>query len=244
MTTSTTHVPQLRLPMQAAAPEGPADLTMMYVMHHAFRRDLRDLARVVPVTPVEDRRAWELLESRWALLSDVLHNHHETEDAWLWPELLRRAAPDERALLEAMEAEHADIDPMLDACRDGLAAMVAHPSADLRAALAVRLAGAREALSRHLAHEESDALALLQRVMSHRDWEEVDAHFKDHLGPALVVRMVPWALHELPREVRRHVFAMAGGSGFRLVWLATRRRFERRQEATFGRSGAATAQNS
>lgn len=32
----------LMLPGQAAAPEGPADLTMMYVLHHAFRRDLDD----------------------------------------------------------------------------------------------------------------------------------------------------------------------------------------------------------
>jgi hypothetical protein len=235
-------VPQLHLPMQAAAPEGPADLTMLYVMHHAFRRDLRDLARVVPLTPVGDRRAWQRLESRWALLSDVLHNHHETEDAWLWPELLRRAAPDERALLEAMAAEHADLDPILEACRDGFASMVARPCEDVRSALAVRLAGAREALSRHLAHEESEALALLQRVFTHRDWEEVDAHFKDHLSPGLVIRMVPWALHELPREVQRHVFSMAGGSGFRLVWLATRRRFERGQVAAFGRTAASAAQ--
>src|SRR3954454_20772298 len=61
------HVPQLRLPGQAAAPEGPVDMTMMYLMHHAFRRDLSLFATTVPRTPVEDRRAWRALEERWAL---------------------------------------------------------------------------------------------------------------------------------------------------------------------------------
>ena len=36
---------QLTLPGQAATADGPLDMTMMYVMHHAFRRDLRALAR-------------------------------------------------------------------------------------------------------------------------------------------------------------------------------------------------------
>ena len=35
---------QLRLPGQTAAHEGPVDMHMMYVMHHAFRRDLAAFA--------------------------------------------------------------------------------------------------------------------------------------------------------------------------------------------------------
>ena len=31
---------QLLLAGQAAAPDGPVDLTMMWAMHHGFRRDL------------------------------------------------------------------------------------------------------------------------------------------------------------------------------------------------------------
>ena len=240
MSTTTAHVPQLRLPGQAAAPDGPADMTMMYLMHHAFRRDLRDFARVVPLTPVGDRRAWSLLEARWALFSQVLHNHHDGEDAWLWPELLRRAEPDERALLEAMEAEHAEIDPALQACRDGFSAMVSRPSEDVRAALAVRLTATREALSRHLQHEEAEAIALLQRVLTHEEWEEIDAHFKEHLSTRLLLRMVPWALHEVPREVREQVLSMPGGFGFRVVWLLSRGRFARRERRAFARPAGAT----
>ena len=40
-TTLNAHWPtQLFLPGQAAAPDGPDDMQMMYLMHHAFRRDL------------------------------------------------------------------------------------------------------------------------------------------------------------------------------------------------------------
>ena len=54
----TTWPRQLRLPGQAAAPEGPLDMQMMYLMHHAFRRDLDAFADAVKGTPVRDRRTW------------------------------------------------------------------------------------------------------------------------------------------------------------------------------------------
>ena len=52
---------QISLPGQTAAPEGPVDMYMMYVMHHAFRRDLTKLAAAAQCTPVGDRIAWRML---------------------------------------------------------------------------------------------------------------------------------------------------------------------------------------
>src|SRR3712207_6726515 len=116
---STTSTPaalrQVRLPGQAAAPEGPVDMTMMYVMHHAFRRDLAAFAAAAPVTPVEDRDTWRALEERWQLFTAPLHHHHHGEDTWLWPWLMERVGAEEQATLTAMEAEHAEIDPGLQA---------------------------------------------------------------------------------------------------------------------------------
>jgi hypothetical protein len=42
------NVPQLMLPGQAAAPEGPVQAMPMYLMHHAFRRDLAAFAAAAP----------------------------------------------------------------------------------------------------------------------------------------------------------------------------------------------------
>ena len=67
---------QIRLPGQTAAPEGPVDMFMMYVMHHAFRRDLAKLTEAAQCTPATDRVAWRLLQQRWEVFAEALHGHH------------------------------------------------------------------------------------------------------------------------------------------------------------------------
>ncbi len=233
-TTSPGYRPQLSLPGQAASPEGPVDMTMMYLMHHAFRRDLAAFVAVVPRTPVDDQGAWAALADRWQLFSATLHNHHEGEDKHVWPALMGRADAEERAVLAAMEAEHAVIDPALTACRDGITSMVTHPSHDVRNALAVRLVAAREHLTRHLAHEETEAIAFMQRVLSAKDWDAIEARLRTTLTLPEIVRMVPWVIHELPLEARRQLFGeMPGGTAYRLIWVLTRRRFARADRRAF-----------
>jgi hypothetical protein len=224
---------QLRLPGQAAAPEGPVDMQIMYVMHHAFRRDLAKFAAAAQHTPAEDRVTWRLLASRWTVFAEVLHLHHSGEDAGLWPWLLEHGTAVDRSTLEAMEAEHAEIDPLLASCAEGFERLEGHADDDARAALAVRLVATRDSLARHLEHEETDAMAILQRLMTPEDWTAVDEEFfKSHLTPRLVTALVPWAAYGLPREILSRVFAESG-LGFKLVWLATRRRFAAREARAF-----------
>jgi hypothetical protein len=86
--TPTTWPTQPMLPGQAAAPDGPIDMTMMYVMHHGFRRDLRNFAAAAERTPVADRMTWQALANRWDLFSEALHHHHRGEDDAIWPALI------------------------------------------------------------------------------------------------------------------------------------------------------------
>jgi hemerythrin-like domain-containing protein len=224
---------QLHLPGQTAAPAGPVDLFMMYVMHHAFRRDLRMLAEAAGCTPASDRVAWRLLHQRWSLFAEALHSHHSGEDAGLWPLLLERSTPADRQTLEDMEAEHAEFDPLLDACAAGFSRLADHADDDARAALAVRLTATRECLARHLEHEETAAMPILQRVLSDQDWKDVEEqHFKDDLSPGKVLRLVPWVVSGMPEAARIEVFGKTEPA-FRVVWLVTRRRFARREERAF-----------
>jgi hemerythrin-like domain-containing protein len=236
-TPSPAAVPQVRLPGQAAAPEGPVDLLMMYVLHHAFRRDLAAFAAAVPLTPVEDLATWRALHDRWTRFAQVLHKHHSGEDAGLWPLLLERvdAAGDAagRATLEAMEAEHGEIDPLLTSCAAGLQRMAAGGTVDHRAALAVRTAAARDALGRHLAHEETDAMVLVQRHLTDDDWLDLEKrYFAKEDTPALLLFAVPWVCLGLPDDVLRHAFALKG-QALRVLWLLTRRRFARQHRQAF-----------
>jgi hemerythrin-like domain-containing protein len=221
---------QVRLPGQTAAHPGPVDMTMMYVMHHAFRRDLATLSAAAAVTPAADRRAWVALADRWGVFAEALHLHHSGEDRGLWPRLLSVATPEEAEVLEAMEAEHAGIDPMLTACASGFARLREHADDDARAALAVRLAAARAQLGEHLRHEETEAIAIIQRRLSDADWHQIEEEsFKHDIPPRTLLRLVPWVAEGVPPDVREVVFSAPGGRVNQALWYLTRGGFRRRQ---------------
>jgi hypothetical protein len=225
---------QVLLPGQAAAPAGPVDMTMMYVMHHAFRRDLAAFVSAGTATPLGDRTTWRALAKRWELFAVALHHHHSGEDAGLWPLLMSRADADARQVLEAMEAEHSEIDPILEACAAGLARLAATGDHDARAALVVRLAAGQASLARHLAHEETEAIALIQQLMTNAEWHQLEEeHFKPKdLSPRTLLRLLPWVMHALPQSARRQLFG-AAPTAQRIAWLATRPGFERSERRTF-----------
>jgi iron-sulfur cluster repair protein YtfE (RIC family) len=225
---------QVRLAGQTAAHPGPVDMTMMYVMHHAFRRDLNAFAAAASRTPVADRASWVALAERWGIFSQCLHHHHSGEDAGLWPLLMERADATQQETLEAMEAEHSEIDPILTACAAGFSRLTEHADEDARAALAVRLAAARESLTRHLRHEETDAIRIIQEHLTNAEWLALEEeYFSQGLSTRQLLDIVPWALHELPAETREALFSEPGGRAHRVLWLATRGRFNRRERLAF-----------
>ena len=238
MTTTTIEYPdQLTLPGQAAAPGGPVDMTMMYLMHHAFRRDLRRFADAVAATPVSDRLTWQALASRWDTFFVILHHHHTGEDAGIWPYLLERADLDERAHLEAMEEEHSHIDPLLTSVAEGFEALGRGPLPEhpehVRATLHARLEETRDSLAAHLAHEETSAMAILQRHMTPSDWERIEReHFKADEHPVALKFMLPWLAEEVPPRKLDEVFA-GRGQAFRALWWLTRGAFRRAELRTF-----------
>jgi hypothetical protein len=230
---------QIVLPGQEAAPPGPVNMVAMYVFHHAFRRDLAAFAAAVRGTPVADRVTWVALAARWGRFRAVLHKHHHGEDAALWPLLRARvdAAGDVagRATLEAMEAEHAEIDPLLGACSEGFARLAERADADARDALEVRVVAAGERLAKHLGHEERDAMALVQRYLTAADWERLEReHFKPMYKPRDLPFVVAWGLYRLPADRFARVRDGMAGRPLELVWrLFLRGPFERRERKTF-----------
>lgn len=211
----TNHFPQqIRLPGQASVADGPHDQSGMYVIHHAFRRDLAAFEAAVRATPVGDARTWRALSARWKRFAVTLHHHHGVEDEHLWPLLQQKtaAAGDVagQELLRAMEAEHEEIDPALAAVEESFQTMREHPCDDHRNALDVHVTATRSALLEHLAHEETGALPMLQRSLS----AEENAAFEKAAQGAYPIRMLPfllpWASAGLPEDVRRRIVEEAG----------------------------------
>ena len=169
-------------------------------------------------------------------MAEVLHHHHSVEDDALWP-VLRRHAEDagnteDLTMLEDMEAEHGVIDPALAAVRTALEEMCAHPCADHRNALEIRVVAAWESLHEHLAHEEGQALPMLQRTLS----VEENATFETAAGKGYPLRIVPfvlcWVMDGLPDVATRRIVEMAP-PGYGLVHRLLRGRFERRERKAF-----------
>src|SRR5512138_3801328 len=87
------------------------DFTMMYASHDAFRRDLRRMAAAAR----EGRAGRQAVRTGWETFKHQLHVHHTSEDAALWPIVRAKVAqhPDDLDLLDEMEDEHAQIEPLL-----------------------------------------------------------------------------------------------------------------------------------
>jgi hypothetical protein len=230
---------QLLLAGQAAAPDGPVDLTLMWLMHHGFRRDLEQFARAVPATPLGDRATWQALGRRWGVFARILHAHHRGEDSGLWPLLLERVdtagEADARATLEAMSAEHARIDPSLQACAIRFDRLSAGADEDARRALNADLAATREHLDRHLCHEERDAMAVLQRHLTQQDWDRVGKeHFEPHYAKRDLPLLAAWLLEGVPPVGIERLEMQPSGRLLVLLWrLMLRRPFTRRGRRVF-----------
>lgn len=228
---------QQLLPGQAAAPDGPADLSMMYVLHHGFRRDLARFLEAARHTPLDERAAWRALLERWDLFALLLHDHHHKEDEFLWPLLRGKvdAAGDEvaaRVLIE-MEEEHATIDPLVEAVRRGFVSLSSGPSETVQSGLVSDLERGREDLGDHLAHEERDAIAILQRYVPGEEWARIErTKFRGGLAPRDLLRLLPWCVEDLPADVTAAMLSEAG-LPFRVLLRLGRGRFTRLERAAF-----------
>ncbi|NUR93223.1 MAG: hemerythrin domain-containing protein [Nonomuraea sp.] len=165
------------------------DMTAMYAMHDALRRELEHIARITARRD-GDPRAVLRTAVGWDLFNRSLHVHHTAEDDALWPALRETLAdrPDELSLLEAMEAEHAAIDQVIEAINGALS----DPGSGLDA-LADMADALVSGLNGHLRHEEAQALPLIQAFASPQQWAHFGQVHAQRIGPD-VPRLLPWLL--------------------------------------------------
>jgi hemerythrin-like domain-containing protein len=232
MTAATASPPQLMLEGQFAAPDGPIDLAGMYLMHRAFRRDLNLFADAAAAVPASDRERWRRISGRFQLFASVLHKHHHGEDVGLWPLLAERGAG--RTVLDALEAEHSVIDPLLASVTADLRALAdGTGDASSRDRLARTTAELRDALQAHLAHEESDGMTLVQQHLTPADWTRLDEEvFSKDYTPREIPAVIGWVAFGCPTEA----LGRMPGANPALVLLARvmARRFGRREARIFG----------
>jgi iron-sulfur cluster repair protein YtfE (RIC family) len=178
--------------------QGTVDFTFMYAAHDAFHRDLRRLAAAVETGQTAD----PAVRAGWATFKNQLHVHHTAEDRWLWPPLRGRLTlPDETDVLNAMEAEHARIDPLLARVDASLAATGL-------AGLAENASALTGALAAHMEHEEDRALPLVEAHLGPGGW----AAFRKAAGKSQGLRggaeLFPWMLDGAPADTAKRVLGL------------------------------------
>jgi iron-sulfur cluster repair protein YtfE (RIC family) len=171
------------------------DMSMMFAMHDALRRDLERVGRIagrLDDDPAKLLRA----ASGWELFKKFLVNHHESEDEALWPVLRAAVAahPDQEALVDALEAEHAVIDPLLRAI--DLAAADPDGGHERFGGLVDQLI---IELSAHLTHEERDGLPLIDASVTEEEWQHFNSVNAERNRPDAAMFM-PWLLEGADRS--------------------------------------------
>ncbi len=201
-----THDAQHRRPRQ-----GRVDFTLMYAAHDAFERDLRRLTTAV----VAGRGADPATRAGWATLKNQLHIHHTVEDVALWPPLRKKAVrPAEVEVLDAMEAEHAGIDPLLARIDAAFAASDRPVLADVT----VEFAAAMQA---HMHHEEQKALPLVEQHLGPEGWGAFLDAIRQRQGLRGGAEFLPWLLDDAsPEKANRVLHSLPAPARvlYRVVW--------------------------
>jgi hemerythrin-like domain-containing protein len=179
------------------------DMTMMYVMHDALRRDLDCIVRIT-AHPDDDPKHVLRMGAGWGMFTSYLQVHHTAEDDMLWPPMRTALAddPDGLALLDALEAEHAAIDPLLAAIDAALADRDSGPQrlGELTDALATALRG-------HLDHEEAEGLALIDATVTEEQWQALGTESGRRIAGD-VQRYVPWMLEGASPDVTARMLGL------------------------------------
>ena len=93
-----------------------ADLIGFTLTHALLRNELPRLAAAFAGTPMTPEQE-VVVEEQLRLVTDHLLRHHQEEDEFHWP-LLASRAPGAARLLALLEAEHTEMDPLVDQVRD------------------------------------------------------------------------------------------------------------------------------
>ncbi|MFG2296125.1 hemerythrin domain-containing protein [Streptomyces sp. NPDC048603] len=172
---------------------GGFDMTVMYTVHDALRRELGRIGRATALAGPDPRHVLRTTAG-WRTFRTALRVHHSAEDDALWP-VLRSALdgrPDDLTRLVAMEAEHAAIAALTRVVDEELARPGSPPGSrldlfrELTGSLVTGLAG-------HLTHEEEVVFPLIRTTLSEEQWKHFGQVHAQRIAP-YAPRLLPWLL--------------------------------------------------
>jgi hypothetical protein len=185
----------------------PAALQGWLGAHTAFRRDAAALVAAAGALEPRDYVGAGRLACAFAITRRMLHEHHESEDELVFPEMIDRA-PEFAGVVMRLSLEHVDLDAVIeDITRDLSILTVSTSGAEAVHARLVQHVGAFQSLiEAHLDEEEEHALPIFLRCFSVAEIDAMgDAHHARNADK--LHEMVPWAASAQPADVAAAMIA-------------------------------------
>ena len=198
------------------------DLAGFFSMHAGFRHEFGRLAEAARAP--RDAEHARLLEEQVALVLEMLHKHHHHEDEEIWPHLLEQA-PDSAPTLDALEAEHGVLDPLMHVAGDTSTPLPERADA---------LHRLHEVLNDHLDHEERVGVPLMLEHLTPEILEIHQAQAMKDFGRKRVPLIFGWLASCLDDQLLQE--SLAGHPRivrllFRLFWWPA---YQKRMAALYG----------
>ena len=169
--------------------------------HVAFRRDADALVAAVNAVEPSDNIGAGRLADAFAVTVAMLHEHHETEDELIFPELIKRS-PAFAGVVMTLSLEHVDVDDVVDDINRDLAMLTGKSSRaiEVHARLTRQVETFRTLVDLHIEVEEEHALPLFLRCFTTDEIDAIgDEHFAKNADKLTV--MIPWSASAMTPDV-------------------------------------------
>ena len=221
-------------------PDGPADPSMMRIVHQALRRDLTRARAVLAGTEADAPEQRRAVGAHLGWVLRFLHAHHASEDAGLYPLVRERCAGDAEALavLDRMQRGHEAV-ASASAAVEAAAAAVAADASDIAAQRAVdALDALGTVLLPHLEEEEAEAMPIASRSVTAAEWMAIEKeHNLDPKSTAELGFEGHWLIDGATDDDRATVLGLVPPIPRFLLVHGYARRYRRHAAACWGRGG-------
>jgi hemerythrin-like domain-containing protein len=185
---------------------------VLIAIHTAMRADSRRLVHAVTELDEGDRKQSAALGRAFAAVTELIHDHHWTEDDVIYPFLLEAVRTFEREAVR-LEDDHVDLDAAMARVNARFRLLAHGVSPGVWSATQERLVEDattfRDVLANHLEREEAVVIPAFESVLTEAEQRTLKREESKHTTYRHMSRAVPWVLANSTPEEADHLRAGA-----------------------------------
>jgi hemerythrin-like domain-containing protein len=187
---------------------------VLFAIHTAMRADSRRLVHAVADLDEGDRERSAALGRAFAAVTELIHDHHWTEDDVIYPFLLEAVRTFEREAVR-LEDDHVDLDAAMARVNARFRLLAHGVSPGVWSATQARLVedatAFRDVLADHLEREEAVVIPAFESVLTDAEQRTLKREESKHTTYRHMSRAMPWVLANVTPEEADHLRAGAPG---------------------------------